>query len=169
MTAEQALADNLDSVRRLGRSFQKYGYDAEDMAQQACLIFLEHWHKKPEHWTIGNYIASYVNWRMIDYTEGLQLRKAQSSPSGKPYDPAVTVSNCPLVDLVDSLSDDARTVLNLFLDMPAELRSIFRTRATNKQRDIITQPIVNHLRQSQGWTIQRARESMQSLEVACTH
>lgn len=168
MTAEQALADNLESVRRLGRSFQKFGYDAEDMAQQACLIFLEHWHKKPEHWTVGNYIASYVNWRMIDYTEGLQLRKAKGSPTDYLTDCKVT-GNCGLVDLVDSLSDDAKTVLSLFLDMPAELRSIFRTRATNKQRDIITQPIVNHLRQSQGWTIQRARESMQSLEVACTH
>jgi len=168
MTAEQALADNLDSVRRLGRSFQKFGYDAEDMAQQACLIFLEHWHKKPEHWTIGNYIASYVNWRMIDYTEGLQLRKTKSTTSG-PLCDCVTHGNCALVDLIDSLSDDARTVLSLFLDMPAELRSTFRTRATNRQRDIITQPIVNHLRQSQGWTIQRARESMQSLEVACTH
>lgn len=168
MTAEQALADNLESVRRLGRSFQKFGYDAEDMAQQACLIFLEHWPKKPDHWTVGNYIASYVNWRMIDYTEGLQLRKAKGKPTDYLTDCKVT-GNCAIVDLVDSLSDDAKTVLNLFLDMPAELRSIFRTRATNKQRDIITQPIVNHLRQSQGWTIQRARESMQSLEVACTH
>lgn len=159
-TATAALMENLESVKRLARSFTRFGYEPSDLEQEACLIFLRHWEKKPDTMPVSNFIRQRVYYGLIDYTTRGQRRKCHQLLFEEVL---VTREDTELLsDMLLSLKEDSQLILETIYDAPIELRSIFRNKCALKE------PLISYFRKSMGWTKSRTREAIKQLEILCT-
>lgn len=162
MTAATALIENLDNVKRLARSFAKFGHDPEDLEQEACVLFLELWDTRPEGTSASNFIR-FLSWRLMDFTLEQHHKRQITMPHPEyvlQMDDFEQIS-----DLVMSLGTDARSILELMRTVHRELACYFYypMRKTTKQ------PLIEYMRDCLGWKRSRAVKCVKELEQACRH
>lgn len=165
MDANTALLENYSDVQRLACSFAwKFGYDPEELTQEACLHFLHCWDRRPEGMPASNFIRCYINYRLMDVTTKGQKKKAFTNSetpelSGQPTGFAES-----LINLIGSIGEDARILLRVFTDTPAEVRDLLRTKSAKTQPKTV---VSQYMQKRYGWKSDRVRQTLAELETAC--
>ena len=165
MDANTALVENYKDVQRLACSFAwRFGYDPEDLTQEACLHFLRCWDRRPEGMPASNFIRCYINYRLMDVTSKGQKKKAFTNSETPELMGHSTGLGETLINLVESISEDARILLSIFTDTPAEVRNLLRNKSPKTQpRTVVSKYVQKHY----GWKSDRVRQTLAELETAC--
>ena len=167
MDANTALLENYDDVQRLACSFAwKFGYDPEDMTQEACVHFLRYWDQRPTDMPASNFIRCYVNYRLIDVTSKGQKKKAFSNSETPNLTEQSSVSiGESLTNLIGSIGEDAKMLLSVFLDTPAEVRDLLRTKSAKTQPKTV---VSKYMQKRYGWKSEQVHRTLLELESAAS-
>lgn len=166
-----------DDVKRLiyqtvHRFYKRYGGDLQELQAQANLIFLESYESHdPEKAQFSTWLV-FTLWKRLQGNLRRDLRHRELAPT-------VALGNITMPDrthfdldqFMDELSEDARTVASLVLDLPMDIRLSLETRKQRKGWDRQT-PCENikgalvEFLWDLGWTTQRIGESFREIGLA---
>lgn len=161
MDANESLLQNLEHVQRLATSFAyRFGYEPEELVQEACVYWLRYWDRRPTDMPAENFLRCYINYHLIDVTKRNQRYKGTLVPEQAGSDESISVFS-----LLDGLSEDAQQLASIFMETPAEIRGALR--GTNGHRRSAS--IVQTYLRGMGWSRDRVYQAWHALEAACTH
>jgi DNA-directed RNA polymerase specialized sigma24 family protein len=144
--------------RMAARYVYLYGYDFEEVMQEACVGFLlahvdYNWKKQA---SFRSWVYTKVSKRLLDYHRKQTKARQLKGKEQEVYDPWNPFW---LFEFLDGLGEDAKTVVQIVLESPQELRYAIKSKGkyNPKPRDI--RSAINDVLADIGWTAQRVRDT----------
>lgn len=159
-----------DMLKRLALRYVRYGYDLDDLMQEACTAFLlAHIGFDRELGSYRGWVYTKVSMRLMEYhRKQTQIRQIK----GKEVDVQDWWNQFWLVDFLDELGDDAKVVTKIILESPMELRLALKSRVRKtwyakkepNPRDV--RGALSEVLSDIGWTKQRILDSFTEIRRA---
>ncbi len=157
--AEETFLEVRNLIRqRVWKLSKKYGGDFEELFAEASVIFIAAYESYPAHnppCGFTTWLTNQVYWGLEDELRG----RVRTSKKFEPADPdQIQAKNRDWepASLLEELGSDARMVVELVIETPAEIDQIIRAKGGEARN--VRSTIRDHLR-GIGWTAARIAES----------
>jgi RNA polymerase sigma factor (sigma-70 family) len=160
MTTKQTLSlynEHVAMLKDIATSFLPSPIDMDDLIAEANLAFLKALRSgkyNPQKSTFTTYLHTCVKQAIRDMhrKEFTRLKLELIHTKDKPEK---TTKRCRIIDIIDELNDDCKTIIKLILETPGDIKTLSKT------------GIRSHLL-AQGWGRRRIKNNMDSLSKVVT-
>lgn len=149
--------------------WESYGGDFDDLIAQANLIFIDAFDKyDPSRGAkLSTWIAFKIRVGLCEYMRNGNVYETPHIPIDDKFAETYPASNdnFSVLEFLDEMEQDARIVLQLFLETPRDvMENILNSRKkTNHVQSAMRKRLQNRLRQI-GWTMRRTREAFEQIK-----
>ena len=152
-------------VRNCKRAYCQNQSSAEDLFGVACIYFTKAFHSFDDaaSSSLRTWIYNKVLWGIKSHVRYEQHKTSHTIQTD--YEEPVSLRRFSIAEFVDELTEDARAIVKLVLDTPAELARLMRAETITSSHVAQQRGVSRYLIDTCGWSISRVEKSFDEITV----